>query len=102
MTKLRDIASAVRSSNAGASLRTFDVIFDREEDFRRVVDANVITPAVVARLYAIDKARTQVFEYAPARAIKVTFPRAVMAGNPEDTDIDGKQQHAPLLGIDVP
>ena len=41
-------------------------------------------------------------EYAPARAIKVTFPRAVMAGNPEDTDIDGKQQHAPLLEIDVP
>lgn len=77
-------------------------MFDREEDFRRVVDAAVITPAVVARLYSIDETRTHVFEYPPARAIKVTFPRTVMAGNPEDTDIDGKQQHAPLLEIDVP
>ena len=44
----------------------------------------------------------KVFIYEPAYAIKVTIPRNVMAGNPDDTDIDGKQQHAPLLEIDIP
>ena len=53
MTKLRDIASAVRSANAGASLRTFDIMFDRPEDFRRVVEAEAVSPSVVARLYAV-------------------------------------------------
>ena len=53
MTKLRDIASAVRSANAGASLRTFDIMFDRPEDFRRVVEAEAVSPSVVACLYAV-------------------------------------------------
>ena len=39
---------------------------------------------------------------APANAIKVTIPRSILAGNPDDTDIDGKQQHAPLLDIEIP
>ena len=102
MTKLRDLAGALRSANAGASLRTFDIIFDRAEDFRRVVDAEAVSPSVVARLYAVPVDQVRVFVYEPASAIKVTIPRNVMAGNPDDTDIDGKQQHAPLLEIDVP
>ena len=102
MTKLRDIASAVRSANAGASLRTFDIMFDRPEDFRRVVEAEAVSPSAVARLYAVPVDEAKVFIYEPAYAIKVTIPRNVMAGNPDDTDIDGKQQHAPLLEIDIP
>ena len=98
MTKLRDIASAVRSANAGASLRTFDVIFDRVEDFRRVVEAEAVSPSVVARLYAVPVDEAKVFIYEPACAIKVTIPRNVMAGNPDDTDIERQAATRPASG----
>ena len=102
MTRLKDLADAIRSANAGASLRTFDIMFDREADFDRVRRSGVVTPGLVASLYHVPSEGVQIYEYPPALTIKITMPRKVLAGNPEDTDIDGKQQHAPLLEIDVP
>ena len=44
----------------------------------------------------------QIFDYPPANAIKIVMPRKVVSGSPDDTDVDGKQQHAPLLEIEIP
>lgn len=102
MAKLKDLAGAIRSANAGASLRTFDVMFDDERAFERVRRAKVLTPQLIGHLYRLPPESIRLYEYEPALAIKITMPRSVMAGNPDDTDIDGKQQHAPLLEIEVP
>ncbi len=102
MTKLGVMAGAVRSANAGASLRTFDVMFDDERSYDRVVKAGVLVPATIGPLYNLPSDSIKVYEYPPAFTVKITMPRSVMAGNPDDTDIDGKQQHAPLLEIEVP
>jgi len=102
MTRLADLAAGVRSSNAGASRLTFDVIFDDEATWQRVVDSGRVGAAPLAALLGMALDDVRVYYYRPALAIKVTIPRGVLAGNPEDTDIDGKQQHVPLLSIDIP
>ena len=38
----------------------------------------------------------------PGKALKATLVRPVGSGAPRDSDIYGAQQHAPLLGIDLP
>ena len=101
MARLSDLARVVRSKNAGAMLVTLDVMFDDEATYRRVRDSGAITPRLLARLYGVSDNEVSVIPYDVAWAIKVTLPRLVRSGDPDDTDIYGAQQHAPLLDIDV-
>ena len=102
MVKLVELADGIRSANAGASRRTFDVMFDDEDRFDRVRKSGVIDKETIGKLYRLPPESIEIYAYEPALTIKITMPRSVMAGNPDDTDIDGKQQHAPLLDIEVP
>lgn len=102
VTRLRDIANSIRTTNNGATRRSFDVLFDREEDFKRVWNSHVITPSLISRLYNVKPEDVNIYDYLPANAIKITIPRNVVAGSPMDTDIDGKQQHVPLTNIVIP
>jgi hypothetical protein len=101
--RLVDIATAIRSKNAGIHRITCDVLFDDWEDYRRVRDAGVFTPEKVAELYGIPLDHVvSVVAHDPGQGIKITFRRARPSGNPGDPDILGCQQHAPLYDILVP
>jgi hypothetical protein len=100
--KLVDIASFIKSSNAGASFLTFDIGFDDAEDFRRVVESGILDPELISRLYPIAPADVQIYAYAPSAVIKITIPRPVMSGGIAERDFDGVQQFAPLLDIEGP
>lgn len=99
---LRDLVVSVRSKNAGPFSLTFDLFFDDDATFARVVESGAVTAARVAALYRVDPAVVQVHPFAPARAIKVSLPRAVPGGDPADTDVAGGQQFVPLLALTVP
>jgi hypothetical protein len=100
--KLSEFAGAIRSSNAAGTFLTFDIMFDNPAAFEQLLAWNGLTAASIAALYLIKADDVQVFWYRPALTIKITIPRPILAGEPADTDIDGKQQHAPLLDIAVP
>ena len=102
MARLYDIAKVLRSKNAGALLCTLDMMFEDEATYRRVRDSGAITPQRVAALYGVSDNEVAVIPYDVAYAIKVTIPRLVPSGDPDDTDIYGAQQHAPLLDIEIP
>lgn len=102
MTKLRDIAWACKSKNAGPFDLTVDVMFDDPALFERVRSSGVITPELFARLYRVAPESVLLTEYAAALAIKATFPRRIASGSVGDTDVYGAQQHAPLLDVEVP
>jgi hypothetical protein len=102
MDRLRDVANSIRGTNNGATRRSFDIMFDRVEDFQRVWSSGAITPEVIAKLYKLEPDDIKIFDYPPASAIKIVMPRKVVSGSPDDTDVDGKQQHAPLLDIEIP
>ena len=56
----------------------------------------------IADLYGVSNNEVSIIPYDVAYAIKVTIPRLARSGDPEDSDIYGAQQHAPLLDIEIP
>jgi hypothetical protein len=100
--KLVDVATFIKSSNAGASYLTFDIGFPDHERFEEVVSSQVLTPALIAGLYRIAPEDVRIFAYAPSAAIKITIPRPVMSGGLAERDFDGVQQFAPLLDVEGP
>ena len=102
MTKLKDIAKACKSKNAGPFDVTLDIMFDDAVLFERVRATGVINAALIAGLYGVERCDVLFTEYVPALAWKATLPRRIASGAVGDTDIYGAQQHAPLLDIEVP
>lgn len=101
--KLRELASTIRSKNAGVDHITFDIIFRNRENFERVRDAGVITRDSMAALYRVEPSRiTHFVVYEPGNAIKFTIRRSRPSGSPGETDVFGSQQYAPLFDIAVP
>ena len=102
MARLIDLASVLRSKNAGALLCTLDVMFEDEATYNRVRDSSVLQPGLIAKLYGISDNEVSIIPYDVAYAIKITIPRLHKSGDPDDSDIYGAQQHAPLLDIEIP
>ncbi len=99
--RLIDIASVIRSKNAGPGELTLDIIFKNQNWYERVVSAGVIDATLIARLYRVPESQVEsVIAFDPAWAIKATMRRTLPSGAVCDTDIYGAQQHAPLLGLD--
>jgi hypothetical protein len=103
MASLRDLASTIRSKNAGVDHITFDVIFRDRGNFERVRDSNVLSRDKVARLFGVPEERiTHHTVFEPANAIKFTIRRLKPSGTPGETDVFGSQQYAPLFDVEVP
>lgn len=103
MARLVDIATAIRSKNAGLFRVTCDVMFDDAATYRAVRDSGVITPALVAEIYRVPVDHVvSVVAHDPGQGIKITLKRQRVSGNPGDPDILGCQQHAPLYDIEIP
>jgi len=81
MTKLRDLAQLIRSKNAGPFVLTFDFMFDRRGELRRVRDSGVINPALFANLYGTPEPEVEIFQIDAAQAIKASIPRPVVQGD---------------------
>lgn len=102
MTPLYQLSRLIRSKNAGPFELTFDVMFEAPETYQRVVRSGVVTQALIARLYALDPSRVQLYFCENACAIKATIPRPYVQGDPRDSDSHGGQQYAPLMDILIP
>ena len=101
--KLSDLATVIRSKNAGPFELTFDVLFATHDDFERVVRSEVLSAAKFAELFQISLSDViSVAEFEPALAIKVTIKRSRSSGAFGETDVYGAQQHAPLLSLEIP
>lgn len=97
--KLRDIASVIRSKNAGPHTLTIDVLLPDKETFVKVYNSKAITRENIANLYKKNIDEVKVIEHPESYSIKVAIQRTKTAGNFNDTDIYGTQQHAPMLDI---
>ena len=100
MTRLADVASVIRSKNAGPFELTLDIIFTDRFWFEEALRRELISGPVIARLYGIAEADVlSVVPFLPALAIKATIRRPLASGAVGDTDVYGAQQHAPLLTL---
>lgn len=94
---LKEIASVIRSKNAGPYELTLDVILKDDTMFRLLREANVFNEKTVAELYRIDeKAVIGIVWFPNARAVKATIVRPLPSGALGERDVYGAQQHGPL------
>jgi len=101
--KLVDLASTIRSKNAGVDHITFDIICSDKANFERVKSSGALTKQSVAQLYRISEERIASFVvFEPAQAIKFTIRRTVPSGGMGETDMFGSQQYAPLFDVEIP
>lgn len=101
--RLYDLARVIRSKNAGPFTVTIDLVFETEEDLDSLLAAEVLTPAVVARLYSVAPEGVRIRPFRRVRTVKVTFPRGPGgSGGPDDRDVYGSQQHFPLADLEIP
>lgn len=103
MPKLIDLATTIRSKNAGVDQITFDILFRDEKSYRRVRDSGALTAEVIASLYRVPLDVVTHFSYVDsAWAIKFTLRRRRPSGSPGETDVFGSQQYPPLFDIVIP
>ena len=96
--RLRDLASVIRSKNAGPFELTLDVLLKDDETFELLKKADVINTKTIAELYRIPESHVIGIVYFPnARAIKATIVRPLASGALGERDVYGAQQHGPLV-----
>jgi hypothetical protein len=99
--KLAELASLIRSKNAGPFILTFDIILPDDESYRRVKKSGVLTTARFAALFRCPQEQVRFFECDNARAFKFSIPRPIVQGNLGDGDMHGGQQFIPLMDIEI-
>ncbi|SKA90534.1 protein of unknown function [Thiothrix eikelboomii] len=100
MTRLIDVASVIRSKNAGPYELTLDVIFKDRFWYEQALRENLINPVLISRLYNVPEVDVLgIVAFEPANAIKATIRRPMVSGAIGETDVYGAQQHAPLLAL---
>lgn len=80
MARLGDLASVIRSKNAGPFQVTIDIMFANAGDYRRVLGSRAFTAAEVAKRYRIAEGDVAVIPFERVHAIKITIPRRWAAG----------------------
>jgi len=94
-----DVASLVRSKNAGPFWQTLDVFLPDDEAYRRVAEAPGLDAATVAAAYRVDPAGVRIFHLPHIRVVKISFPRPTTQGGVHDRDMHAGQQHVPLARL---
>jgi hypothetical protein len=99
--KVRDVASIIRSKNAGPFRITLDIIFDEEKYYYKMKNSRIWNQENIANLYNVPLDQIiECVEYDKALAFKCTLKRPISSGAFGDTDIYGSQQHVPLYSLE--
>lgn len=102
MKTLKDIATVIRSKNAGPYELTLDVIFSDRKVFETFCAKKIFNSQTIAKLYKIEeKDVLSIVEFPPAMAVKATIVRPLASGALGERDVYGAQQHVPLMELEV-
>tara|TARA_R100001143_G_scaffold63539_1_gene71474 strand:- start:1042 stop:3090 length:2049 start_codon:yes stop_codon:yes gene_type:complete len=100
---LQELANVVRSKNAGINELTFDMLFKSEESYQAALRSGVFSREAIAQLFQLQHEEViGTYRYDPVRAIKFTLIRPLVSGAKGERDVFGAQQHARLLGLQIP
>ena len=100
MKTLGDLASEVRSKNAGPFWLTLEAFMADDAGYRAA--DTVIRADAVAELYHVAPSTIRIFRLPELRVVKVSFPRPLVQGSLHDRDMHAGQHHVPLAGLPIP
>lgn len=104
MPQLGELASVIRSKNAGPFQVTIDIMFANAGDYARALHAPGFTAAEIARRYRIAENEVALIPFPRVHAVKITIPRrwgSRGSGSAGDRDVYGAQQHGPLVDLEI-
>lgn len=100
---LAEVASVLRTKNAGPYELTIDVMFEEDVVFQKVKRTGLLSTETISRLYNIPMEDVLVCMFwDQALAFKATIKRPLISGQFGETDLHGSQQHAPLMYLILP
>ncbi|TFI40417.1 DUF4387 domain-containing protein [Rhodococcus sp. 1R11] len=99
---LGDLASKIRSKNAGPFWVTIDIFFPDRESYADAAAEGTITPDSLSAVYGVPENSIKIFRLDQLHAIKISYPRAIPQGSIHDRDIHAAQQYIPLLTFRIP
>jgi hypothetical protein len=99
---LSQLATEVRSKNAGPFWLTFDVFFPDRHSFARAVESSLTDSNALGGLFDLPPENVRVFILGNLLAIKISIPRPRVQGSAGDPDSHGGQQFVPLLDLQIP
>ena len=79
MTKLQDLATVIRSKNAGPLTLSLDLMFPSEESYQMALRSSALTAETIGRLYNTAAEKISITSYDAARAIKIAMPRKIVS-----------------------
>ncbi len=101
-TTLGQLATKVRSKNAGPFWVTVDVFLPDADAYNRTSASRVTDTETIGERYAVAPDVVRVFRLPDLLAIKISFPRQSAQGGIGDRDMHAGQQHVPLLDLEIP
>jgi len=102
MTMLGQLATHVRSKNAGPFWVTVDIFLPDAAAYERAAASSALTDVdAIAARYAVSPNEVKVFRLPDLRAVKISFPRPSAQGGAHDRDMHSGQQYVPLIDIDI-
>ena len=99
MTKLTELASKIRSKNAGPFWVTVDLFFDDADNYAHV--CKTLQTSDVADLFHADTQLIKRFEIDDLMVLKFSLPRPTIQGTPQDRDMHGAALGALLKGYEI-
>jgi hypothetical protein len=101
--RLVDMASVVRSKNAGINKIVYDIFFNDREEYEIALHSNVFTKDKMAETLGVPvEQMIGVYRADKCHAIKISVNRSVVSGSVGDRDVFGAQQHARFLRLLIP
>ncbi len=101
MATLGEVASYVRSKNAGPFWVTIDIFFDSDEKFFRIAESTKINKEVFGKIYDVDPNLIKIYRLPDIKVIKISYPRPCPQGGREDRDMHSGQQYVQILDLEV-
>jgi hypothetical protein len=102
VTTLGQLATLVRSKNAGPFWVTVDIFLPDAAVYERAAASSALVEVdAIAERYAVSPNAVKIFRLPDLHAIKISFPRPSPQGGAHDRDMHAGQQYVPLLDVDI-
>lgn len=103
--KLSDLASIIRSKNAGPFLTTYDVFCDKKENYSLIKKSKQLNKRLLSRILNVSQDKILgIYFFDDVLGIKITIVKQgdIASGDLFCGDILGMQQYIPLRDIKIP
>lgn len=97
--KVSDVASYVRSKNAGPFWVTVDIFCDNSEAYKTMCASPNLSAKTFSNIFQVPETHIKLFYLENLNVVKISYPRSTPQGGPDELDMHAGQQYLPVLDI---